>query len=104
MFPEWLKITLLVVYLLAGLGATMFFLLYLVLIKWHKAEESANLLAFSGVMALALDQSILRLAFGSYPGFQTIILVMILGIFAVVWWRLILFIRLYRRGRREEKK
>lgn len=69
-------------------------------LRWHSSEIGRHVMGYSVVVALLYLVSILRFTWPGIPLQRVITLVMALAMMVVVWWRVVVFVHLYRKGRR----
>lgn len=86
---------------LAWLGSIAFPALYAALVRWRATEWGRHLMAFSVVVAVATTSYMARLIWPDYPGRAIVSWFTLLSLVFVCWWRVVLFVKTYRRGRRE---
>lgn len=80
-------------------GAVLFPLGYGLLMRWWVREEGRHLFFYSAAVADAFLLVGARPIFGEFPGRAVLTLFCLVSLCAVVWWRLLLFIRSYWRHR-----
>lgn len=94
----WLGVYYVLVY--ATLAAAVLFPLgYGLLMRWWVREEGRHLFFYSVAVADAFLLIGARPIFGDFPGRAVLSMFCLISLFAVVWWRLALFIRSYWRNR-----
>ncbi|MGH9247993.1 MAG: putative phage holin [Acidimicrobiales bacterium] len=93
MIPEWIENALM---LLAWAPAVAFPLMYY-WTGWRNSPMGRHIMVYTVVVAAILTETTARALFGSYPGRDWVVLVLILGLVVVLWWRVYLLLTVWRR-------
>lgn len=80
-------------YWLCLIGANFFVIAYALLAKWWKKQMGRNLFFFMLVLALVLDHALIYRLVGEYRGRVFVRAFLNVSAAVVVWWRVVLFIR-----------
>lgn len=86
---------------LAAFGFTLGFG---VLTRWWKTEQGIHLFSYGLAITFAMTLISLRLVFGDFSGRAFVSMVCVFALVSVLWWRFVLFIRSYIRGRKSTKR
>lgn len=68
-------------------------------LRWQSSEMGRHVMGYSVVVALLYLTSILRISFPGMPLQRVITLVLAVLMLIVVWWRVIVFVHIYRQAR-----
>lgn len=87
------------VFLIAGaIPAIGFPIWYHLRMRWSASEMGRHVMGYSFVVALAYASALFKAAFGNYPGESAVRAAIMVLMTVVVWWRVIVFFRLYRQN------
>lgn len=70
-------------------------------LRWQASEMGRHVMGYSVVVGLLYLTSILRISFPGMPLQRVITLLLAVGMFIVVWWRVLVFMHIYHRTRQE---
>jgi hypothetical protein len=83
-------------------GCWAFVILYTRTWPWWRNEMGRYIVAFSGSLGLFMFYYTLRIFIGEIPAQVWIVLSLFIVLTVVIWWQLILFIRIRREQRRQK--
>lgn len=72
--------------------------------RWFESEMGRHVMGYSVVVALLYVTSIYGLYFPNHPGQQIVGISLAILMGVVVWWRVLVFVHIYRRTRRERAR
>lgn len=99
-----IQVLITIVFIATFVSDTIFVILYGFLAKWYRSAAGRHLLYFSLVVSLTYLNSVLRLIFPNLPFRMETSDVVVVLIFLVVVQRLLIFLRVLFRDRRDLKE
>lgn len=70
-------------------------------LRWRDSPMGRHVMGYSIVVGLLYLTTLLRLFFPGMPAQRGITLTLIVGMMIVVWWRVVVFVRIYHETHRE---
>ena len=70
-------------------------------LRWQGSEMGRHVMGYSVVVGFLYIFSILNLFFGELPGQRIISLLITVLMMCVVWWRVVVFVHIYRKTRED---
>lgn len=72
--------------------------------RWQRSEMGRHVMGYSSVVALLYFQAMVGIQWSTYPGQRYAGLLLALLMMIVIWWRVIVFVRIRRRTARETEE
>jgi hypothetical protein len=100
---DWYPLAYKVVVWLTVPAAVGFPIWYHLKLQWRSSEMGRHVMGYSAVVALLYVTSILRLTFPGMPAQRIMTLTLAVLMMTVVWWRVLVFVHIYRQTRQERE-
>lgn len=98
---DWYPLAYKIIVYLTVPAAVGFPIWYHLKLRWRSSEMGRHVMGYSVVVALLYLTSILRMTFPGMPAQRLITFLLALGMMVVVWWRVIVFVHIYRETRQQ---
>lgn len=93
-----------VIVLLTFPAALGFPIWYHLRMRWQQSEMGRHVMGYSSVVAFLYSQAVVSIWWPVYPGRVYASLLLALLMMAVIWWRVIVFVRIRQRVNREARE
>lgn len=100
----WLQDFYVVLIVLGWVGAFIFPLMYAVTTNFWRTEMGMHFFSYGLAVWLALTPGFVFVTFGDFPGRGFLNLITFALTVFVIWWRAILFVKIYLSARRTKEK